>query len=257
MAHVNLDRRVKPTVIVAESPEAFSRVAADVITRQIGIRSDSVLALPTGATPLSLYAELARRCSENLVSFAELHSFNLDEYVGLDPEHHNSYHAYMMEHFFSKVDIDMSNVQIPNGMAPNREAECARYEREIGAVGGLDLAIIGLGANAHMGFNEPGTPFDSRTHVAELASETSDANSRYFAGMQQMPRHAITMGIGTILEARRILLMAMGITKAEAVRASLEGRVTPHVPASVLQTHPHLTVVLDRDAASRLTVSPR
>lgn len=248
----DLSRRVKPTVHVAASPDEFARLGADVVTRQLGARPDSVLALPTGATPLPLYAELARRCAESALSFSEVHSFNLDEYVGLDPEHSASYHAYMLEHFFSKVDIDMARVQLPNGLASDLEAECARYERAIASVGGLDLAVVGLGVNGHLGFNEPGTPFDTRTHVTSLAPETIDHNVRYFGDRARVPRQAITMGIATIFEARRVLLLASGESKTAAVRAALEGPVSVGVPASVLQAHPHVTVVLDKDAAALL-----
>lgn len=248
----DLSRRVKPTVHVASSADEFARLAADIVTRQLGARPDSTLALPTGATPLPLYAELARRCADGVLSFSQVHSFNLDEYVGLDPEHSASYHAYMLEHFFSKVDIDMARVQLPNGLAGDLVAECARYERAVAAAGGLDLAVVGLGVNGHLGFNEPGTPFDVRTHVTSLAPETIDHNVRYFGDRARVPRQAITMGIATILEARRVLVIATGASKAAAMRDAFERPMSADVPASVLQAHPHVTVVLDTPAATSL-----
>lgn len=252
MTAPDLSRRVKPSVQVASSTDEFARLASDVVTRQLGARPDSALALPTGATPLPLYAELARRCAESALSFSQVQSFNLDEYVGLDPEHSASYHAYMLEHFFSKVDIDIARVQLPNGLASDLDGECARYERAIASAGGLDLAVVGLGVNGHLGFNEPGTPFDVRTHVTFLAPETIDHNVRYFGDRARVPRQAITMGIATIFDARRVLLLASGEAKAVAVRAALEGPVSIEVPASVLQAHPHVTAVLDRDASAML-----
>jgi glucosamine-6-phosphate deaminase len=252
MSNLNLDRRVKPSVFLGDTAEECGKIAADVIARQLGARADSVLALPTGATPLPLYAELSRRCAEGLISFAEVHSFNLDEYVGLSPENTASYHAYMLEHLFSKVDIDMANIRIPNGLATDLDEECARFERDISALGGLDLAVVGLGVNGHLGFNEPGTPFDVRTHVTALAPETVAQHVQYFGDARSVPKSAITMGTGTVLEAKRILLIATGQSKAAALKAAFEGPITTEVPASVLQAHPHVTIVIDRAAASLL-----
>jgi glucosamine-6-phosphate deaminase len=160
----------------------------------------------------------------------------------------------MMEHLFSHVDIDLAKVRIPNGNAPNLEQECRTYEREMAAVGGVDLAIVGIGANGHIAFNEPGTPFDSRTRVIELTIASRAAHAAEFGSAEQVPERAITMGIGTILQARRIVLLALGSDKAEIVARAIEGPITRDVPASALQTHPNVLVMLDRDAAARLHV---
>lgn len=248
------ERRSAPAVYVAASHDAFAGAVAEQVKRQLQARADSVLALPTGQTPIGLYGELARRCREEDISFAEVRTFNLDEFVGLPTDHPASFETYMMEHLFSHVDIDLAKVRIPNGNAPNLEQECRAYEREMAAVGGVDLAIVGIGANGHIAFNEPGTPFDSRTRVIELTASSRAAHAAEFGNADQVPERAITMGIGTILQARRIVLLALGADKAEIVARAIEGPVTRDVPASALQTHPNVLVMLDRDAAARLHV---
>lgn len=246
------ERRSAPSVYVAPAPEVFAAAVAEQVKRQLQARADSVLALPTGQTPVTLYAELARRCREEEISFADVRTFNLDEFVGLPTDHPASFETFMMEHLFSHIDIDLAKVRIPNGNAPNLEQECRNYEREIAAVGGLDLAIVGIGANGHIAFNEPGTPFDSRTRVIELTAGSRAAHAAEFGGAEHVPERAITMGIRTILEARRIVLLALGNDKAEIVARAVEGPISPDVPASALQTHPNVLVMLDGDAAARL-----
>jgi glucosamine-6-phosphate deaminase len=246
------ERRSAPSVYVAPAPKAFAGAVAEQVKRQLQARADSVLALPTGQTPVSLYAELARRCREEEISFAEVRTFNLDEFVGLPTDHPASFETFMMEHLFSHIDIDLAKVRIPNGNAPNLDHECRNYEREIAAVGGLDLAIVGIGANGHIAFNEPGTPFDSRTRVIELTPGSRAAHAAEFGSAEQVPERAITMGIRTILQARRIVLLALGRDKAEIVARAIEGPVSREVPASALQTHPNVLVMLDREAAADL-----
>jgi glucosamine-6-phosphate deaminase len=248
----NGERRSAPAVYIAKSPEEVASACAEQVKRQLQSRSDSVLALPTGQTPIGLYAELSRRCREEEISFAEVRTFNLDEFVGLPAHHPASFETYMMAHLFSHVDIDLAKVHIPNGSAPNLEQECRAYERAMAEIGGVDLAIVGIGANGHIAFNEPGTPFDSRTRVIELTKSSREAHAAEFGGVDQVPPRAITMGIGTILQARRIVLLALGADKAEIVARAIEGPITRDVPASALQTHPNVLVMLDQEAATRL-----
>lgn len=250
--HGTTERRSAPAVTVTDSEEAFTKAAADQIKRQLQTRADSVLALPTGRTPISLYDELSRRCREEEISFAEVRTFNLDEFVGIPSDHPASFDSFMMTHLFSHIDIDLTKVRIPNGKAPNLDLECRHYERSIAAVGGIDLAVIGIGRNGHIAFNEPGTPFDSRTRVVELTDDTRRAHAMEFGGFDRVPPRAISMGIGTILEARRLVLLASGPEKAEIVAKAISGPVTRDVPASVVQTHPNVVVILDRAAAARL-----
>ena len=246
------ERRSAPAIQVAPSPEEVARAAADQVKRQLQARADSVLALPTGQTPVGLYAELSRRCRDEEMSFAEVRTFNLDEFVGMPADHPASFENFMMTHLFSHIDIDLAKVRLPNGTAPNLEQECRAYEREIAAVGGIDLAIAGIGGNGHIAFNEPGTPFDARTRVVELTPQTIAAHAAEFGGADRVPRRAITMGTGTILAARRILLLALGPDKAEIVARAIDGPLSREVPASALQLHPNVLVILDRAAASRL-----
>lgn len=248
------DRRSAPAIVVAQSAEELASSVAEQVKRQLQGRADSVLALPTGQTPIALYAELARRCREEEISFAEVRTFNLDEFVGLSADHPDSFETYMMTHLFSHIDIDLAKVRIPNGNAPNLDLECRAYERDIAALGGIDLAIVGIGTNGHIAFNEPSTPFDSRTRVIELTPESKAAHAAEFGGVERVPHQAITMGIGTILQARRILLLALGADKADIVARAIEGPLTRDVPASALQTHPNVMVFLDRAAAARLHV---
>jgi glucosamine-6-phosphate deaminase len=250
--HPARQRRSSPGIFVAQSSEEFVYAAAEQVKRQLQARADSVLALPTGQTPIGLYQELARRCREEDLSFAEARTFNLDEFVDLPAEHRASFDSFMLTHLFSHIDIDLANVRVPNGNAPNLDQECRAYEREIAAAGGIDLAIIGIGVNGHIAFNEPGTPFDSRTRVVELTLESRQAHADEFGGLEFVPAKAITIGIGTIMEARRIVLLASGSEKAEIVARAIEGPMTRSVPASALQNHPNVLFILDKQATTRL-----
>jgi glucosamine-6-phosphate deaminase len=239
-------------LIIADDYEELSRRAARIIARQIMLRPISVLAMPTGDTPLGMYRELARMATEGLISFSAVITFNLDEYRGLPPEHPQSYYRYMHEHLFENIDIQEQNVHIPNGLAQDVEAECRRYDAEICKHGGIDLQVLGIGVNGHIGFNEPGSDWGMSTTLVKLSEETRQQELRHFSRLEDVPTQALTMGIKTIMHARKILLLATGREKAPAVRAALRGPIVKEVPASVLQLHPQMTVLLDREASTLL-----
>lgn len=209
----------------------------------------AVLVLPTGNTPLSLYQRLVQMHQDGTITFSATTTFNLDEYHGLSPDDPGSYAAYMHHEFFDRVDVDPRRVHLLNSLAADVEAECRAYEEAIRQAGGIDLAILGIGRNGHIAFNEPGSDFASRTRRVRLTAQTVADNQTLFADPARMPRFALTMGIGTIMEARRVLLLASGPRKAEILARALRGEVTTDVPASVLRLHPRLTVVADKDAA--------
>lgn len=235
-------------VEVFDDYAGLSQRAAEIVIDLIQLKPNAVLVLPTGSTPIGFYDALVK----SRVSLAEVTTFNLDEYVGLPKEHPQSYYAFMKEHLYDRTDLKPSRRHIPNGMAPDPEAECRRYEEAIRAAGGVDLAILGIGHNGHLGFNEPGSPWDSPTRMVSLTESTRQANARFFNSIDEVPTHALTMGMGTILRARRILLLANGAGKAEAIRETVKGTPRVEVPATALQTHTDVTVLLDREAASRI-----
>ncbi|MBE3577223.1 MAG: glucosamine-6-phosphate deaminase [Limnochordales bacterium] len=239
-------------LVVVDSYRELSLWAANRVADLIRRKPNAVLGLATGSTPLGLYEELVRRHREEGLDFSQVTTFNLDEYLGLPPDHPASYHYFMRENLFAHINVRPGAVHIPSGVAADIEQECIRYEEAIRQAGGIDLQILGIGRNGHIGFNEPGTPFDSRTHVVDLAEDTRRANARFFNSIDEVPRRAVTMGIATIMEAREILLLASGPEKAWAVARTLEGEVTPEVPASVLQRHPRVFVVADRGAAAQV-----
>lgn len=233
----------------------------DAIQRTVGVirdtvvkKPDAVLGLATGGTMLPVYEGLCGLYSENLVSFSQTRTFNLDEYVGLHPSHPESYHRYMDSVFFRHIDIRSENARLPRGDAKDPTKEASDYEKEIQAVGGIDLQLLGIGRNGHIGFNEPTSSLMSRTRVKTLSKSTRDANDIYFAREAQTPKYAITMGIGTILSSRSCVLLATGNSKANAIAAAVEGPLTSLCPASALQLHENVTLVLDREAASQLNL---
>lgn len=246
--------------IVFDSPDAACRQVASEISRMIRNRSaigrPTVLGLATGSTPLPLYRELIRLHQEEGLSFQSVISFNLDEYLGLDRNHTESYWSFMHRNLFNHIDILPDNIHLPSGtVAPNEvEAHCAGYEAAIYKAGGIDYQILGIGRTGHIGFNEPGTPIDARTQKIHLDEITRQDAAPAFGGIQNVPTEAITMGCGTILAARRIALLAWGEKKAAIVREAIEGVITDRVSASFLQTHPHATYFLDKEAASLLKV---
>lgn len=239
--------------VLADAERASAAVARDVAAA-LARKPSLVLALPTGRTPIRLYDALGELYRRGKADFARARTFNLDELVGLAPSHPASYRAFMDRHLFSQVAIPRRRTHVLNGLARDTRGECLRYERAIGRAGGIDLLILGLGSNGHIGFNEPGSALVTSTHRARLTPATRRANAVWFGRqLRRVPREGLTMGIGTILRARRIVLLAFGRPKAAMVRRMLEGPVTPRLPASFLQLHPNVEIVLDRAAASRLS----
>jgi glucosamine-6-phosphate deaminase len=227
----------------------MSRKAANILSAQVILKPSCVLGLATGSSPLGVYKQLVDWYMKGDVDFSEVSTINLDEYRGLSPENAQSYHYFMRENFFKHINIQPEKTHIPNGLAPEEE-ECARYDKLIQRSGGIDMQLLGLGHNGHIGFNEPGASFDKDTHCVSLTESTIEANMRFFERPEDVPRQAYTMGIRSIMQARRILVIASGKHKAEIVRASFFGPVTPLVPASVLQLHNNVTLVGDEEALS-------
>ncbi|TKW68806.1 MAG: glucosamine-6-phosphate deaminase [Paracoccus denitrificans] len=238
-------------VLICKDEEAAIARAADHIADHLDNRATTVLGLATGGTMLPLYRRLIGLHAEGL-SFASVTTFNLDEYVGLSPEHPASYHAYMREALFDHVDIDPARAHLPRGDAPDPAAEAEEYEARIARAGGISLQLLGIGRNGHIGFNEPTSSLASPTRIKTLTESTRRANRPYFEADENLPQYAITMGVGTILSANECLLLATGGAKAGAVAAMIEGPVAAICPASALQLHPRATIVLDREAAAEL-----
>ncbi len=236
--------------IVAKNYEEMSRKAADVIAELVARKPSCILGLATGSTPEGLYAQLVKDCQEGKISFKDVSTYNLDEYRGLENDHPQSYHYFMEQHLFNHVNIDLAATHVPDGSNPDAAAACADYEAAIKASGGVDLQLLGLGHNGHIGFNEPADTFAKETNCVELTRSTIEANSRLFDHIDEVPTQAYTMGIGTIMRAAKILVVANGEGKAQIVRDAFFGPVTPQVPASILQFHPDVTVIVDEAAAS-------
>lgn len=239
-------------VIIHDTYDEMSRNSARLIQRQLLRKPNSVLGLATGSTPTGVYRELVRLHREEGLDFSQVTTFNLDEYLGLAPTHPQSYRHFMEQHLLSHINIPPGNVHVPFGHAYAVEEFCEWYEREIQRCGGIDLQILGMGTDGHIAFNEPGSSLGSRTRLKTLAEETIRDNARFFGSIEEVPRFAITMGVGTILEARRILLLANGAHKAEIVARAIEGPITAQVTASALQLHRDVIVSLDAEAASGL-----
>ncbi len=239
-------------VVILGTAGEVADYGAEVFRRQLRDKPASVLGLATGSTPLALYQRLIEGCRAGALSFRAATTFNLDEYLGLDAAHPQSYRHYMERHLFAHVDIDPARTHVPGGDATNARRASAEYDACIAACGGIDLQLLGIGRNGHIGFNEPYSSLHSRTRVKTLTARTIADNARYFAAGEYQPHLAITMGIGTILAARHVLLLATGETKAEAVRQMIEGPVAARCPASALQLHECVTVVIDTDAAGAL-----
>ena len=239
-------------VIITRDYDEMSKLAAKMIADAIRAKPNIVLGLATGGTPEGCYKELVRMHKEEGLDFSQVVTFNLDEYVGLPPDHPQSYHYYMDVHLFNHVNIKRENIHIPDGMAKDLEKHCQEYEEMIKKAGGIDLQLLGIGRNGHIGFNEPGSPFDSRTRVVELTETTRRDNARFFKSIDEVPTHAVTMGLATIMEAKKIILLASGENKADAIAKAVEGPKTTRVPASILQDHPDCTFIIDKEAASKL-----
>jgi glucosamine-6-phosphate deaminase len=239
-------------VIIEQDSEAAGRRAARFVADLVRRNPNCVLGLATGSTPLGLYRELIRLHRDEGLDFSHVTTFNLDEYVGLGPAHPQSYRAFMQQNLFDHLNLDPGRTHVPDGRALDFELHCRQYEQKIQAAGGIDLQVLGLGSDGHIAFNEPGSSLGSRTRLKTLASETVRDNARFFGGEEKVPRLAVTMGVGTILESRRCLLLAFGSHKALAVRDTIEGPLTTQVTASALQLHREVICILDQPAARLL-----
>lgn len=239
-------------IYVTEDYASMSRKAAAIIAAQVVSKPDSVLGLATGSTPIGAYKQLVEWHRQGDLSFNEVTTVNLDEYKGLPPTHDQSYRYFMNDNLFNHVDVCKDCTFVPDGLAADADGECARYDALVKSLGGSDLQLLGLGRNGHIGFNEPGSAFVVPTHVVDLTRNTIDANARFFASADEVPRQALTMGVGCIMAARKILVAASGADKADAVYRAFRGPVTPEVPASILQLHPDVTLVADKAALGKL-----
>ena len=235
--------------VIIDSAQSIAAMAAQQYVALLKRKPNAILGGATGSTPLGLYAELVRLNKAGEISFKDASSFNLDEYVGLDGTHDQSYRYFMDHNLFDHIDIDKSRTRVPSGIDVS---DPAAYDKEIETAGGVDLQLLGIGNNGHIGFNEPGTPFGSLTHIVELTESTREANKRFFKSIDEVPTHAVTMGVKTVMQARSIILMAIGPAKAPIMKEMLQGPVTENVPASVLQLHPDVTVYMDYEAAKLL-----
>jgi glucosamine-6-phosphate deaminase len=242
-------------IVIVPDSSAIGAAVADAVEALLALKPQAVLGLATGSSPLPVYDELARRHAEEGLSFAAAHGFALDEYVGLPAGHPESYREVVFREFTSRVDIKPENVHGPDGTATDLPAACEDYEAAISAAGGVDLQLLGVGTDGHIGFNEPGSSLASRTRIKTLTEQTRQDNARFFASVDEVPHHVLTQGLGTIMEARHLILTATGQQKARAVRQFVEGPVAAICPASALQLHPHATVLLDETAASQLELA--
>jgi glucosamine-6-phosphate deaminase len=243
-----------PRVLIFADARAVARELAARVGQALAAKPDIVLGLPTGRTPLLLYEEMVALHRAGRADFSRARTFNLDEFLGLPPEHPSSYRAFMRRYLFDHVNADLSRTNFLNGAAADPTEECERYEREIDAAGGIDLQILGIGTNGHIGFNEPAPELEARTHRVTLKPETRRSNAALFGGdVDRVPAEALSMGMGTILQARRAVLIATGATKAACVERLVNGPITTLLPASFLQLHPNAEIFLDREAAGELT----
>ncbi|MFC0475765.1 glucosamine-6-phosphate deaminase [Robertmurraya beringensis] len=232
-------------LIEVKDNEEMSVEVCKLVKMKINTLATPVLGLATGSTPERLYELLVDEVQKESLSFKNVTTFNLDEYVGISGNDRNSYRYYMNSKFFDHIDIQIENTHVPNGLAKNISKECENYESRIEELKGIDLQILGIGRNGHIGFNEPGTPFSTQTHVVELEESTRKANSRFFQSLEEVPTRAITMGIDTIMKSKEIVLLVSGEKKAEALNALINGEVSEKFPASILQKHPHVTIFAD------------
>ena len=244
-------------VSIAKDYDEMSKRAAGIIADAIRNKPNLVLGLATGGTPVGCYKELIRMHKEEGLDFSRVVTFNLDEYIGLQPTHPQSYRYFMDENLFRHVNIKMENTHVLNGLSNDSPKTCKEFEEAIKGAGGIDLQLLGIGANGHIAFNEPGSPFDSRTRVVSLSERTIKDNARFFKSIDEVPRQALSMGMGAIMDVRKIILLASGAGKAEAIVKSVEGPITTEVPASILQRHPDCVFTIDKEAASKLARKAR
>ena len=238
----------------AKDYKDMSRKAANIISAQVIMKPNCVLGLATGSTPIGTYAQLVEWYNKGDLDFSEATTVNLDEYKGLPRTNDQSYYYFMHQHLFDRVNIDPERTNVPNGMEPDAEKECGRYEELIRSLGGVDLQLLGLGHNGHIGFNEPGEAFEKETHCVDLTESTIEANKRFFASADDVPKQAYTMGIKTIMQAKKILIVVNGENKADIVERAFFGPVTPEVPASILQLHNDVTLVGDEAALAKIGI---
>jgi glucosamine-6-phosphate deaminase len=236
----------------SEDYKSMSRQAANILSAQVILKPNCVLGLATGSTPIGMYQQLIEWYQKGDIDFSQVHSVNLDEYLGLAPTHEQSYRYFMQTNFFDHINIKPENTNVPNGLTSDPQAECERYNKVISDLGGVDIQVLGMGHNGHIGFNEPEQAFELETHVVDLTENTIDANARFFQSRDEVPRQALTMGIKSIMQARHILVVVSGEDKAQIVKTAFTGPVTPLVPASILQMHPNVSLVGDEAALSLL-----
>jgi len=237
-------------VIIVDNYQEMSAKAAKIFASQITVKPNSLLGLATGSTPMGMYKELINMYAKKDLDFSEVVTFNLDEYYGLDESNEQSYHCFMNKNFFKYVNIKKNNIHMPNGKAKNMDNECERYDKEIMTYGGIDIQVLGIGINGHIGFNEPGENFEAETHVVKLQEETIKSNSRFFNSIDEVPTMAISMGMKTIMQSKKIILLVSGKEKADIIAKTINGKIRPEVPASILNLHKDVTIILDREAAS-------
>lgn len=239
-------------VVVVKNYEEMSKKAAAITCSQVIIKPNSVLGLATGDTPIGMYKELIEAFNRKEVDFSEVKAFNLDEYYGLNRENEQSYYYFMKHNLFDHINIKEENRHIPDGNAKDIETECRNYDEQIKREGGIDIQVLGIGKNGHIGFNEPDVNFEAGTHLVKLNQSTIEANSRFFNSKDEVPTKAISMGMKTIMQSKKIILLANGEVKADAIYKTLRGKISPEVPASILQIHPDVTVIIDKEAAKLL-----
>ena len=234
---------------VVNSYEELSKVAASEFSKVIKEKPNAILGLATGGSPIGMYKELIKMYENKELDFSKITTVNLDEYIGLNPEHSQSYRYFMNDNLFNHINIDVANTFVPNGLAKDLEVECKEYDKRIIELGGIDIQLLGVGNNGHIAFNEPDEHLSAGTHVISLTENTIEANARFFDNINDVPRKAITMGVGGIMKAKKIILIASGESKAEAIKGLFSGKITTENPASMLQMHRDVTVIVDKEAA--------
>ncbi|WP_066290540.1 glucosamine-6-phosphate deaminase [Bacillus sp. FJAT-29937] len=235
-------------IIRTTSYEEMSLKAAEIMIDRIRNNPEITLGLATGSTPIGVYQRLIEDHVQHMTSYKKITTVNLDEYVGIDEHDPNSYHYFMKEQLLDHIDIPPSQTHLPDGMAEDMHEECAKYEALIESIGGIGLQLLGIGENGHIGFNEPGTPFTSKTHMIELEEDTRQANARFFNSLEEVPTHAVTMGIATIMASKEIILLASGKSKAKTISQLINGEIDESIPASALKNHPNFTIIADEEA---------
>lgn len=251
-----MKRKIKGmTIFICQDYEEMSKKAANIVAAQLIIKPKSVLGLATGSTPAGMYKHLIQLYNQDDLDFSEVTTFNLDEYYPIQKTNEQSYYYYMRANFFNHINVNDHSINIPNGETTNIQKECYDYDDAIYTKGGIDLQVLGIGNNGHIGFNEPDVRFESGTHLVKLDEETIKANGRFFSNLEDVPTEAISMGIRTIMHSKKIVLLASGQSKAGIIEQMLLGDITPNVPASILQLHNEVTLILDKDAASKIFAS--